>query len=160
MIAAERHPRNYYAWDYARQALGLISSQPLDANNGTAERRGGAEPDKKRLVVAAGSVRAVQAWCFRHPRDISGWAFLEFLLRALRGGYSSSYSSPYGRSNLRSSRICEMVLEEKEQKQEEIREKDREEEQRVLRETREFTKKFAWRGGSVEWFLGVMQDDC
>lgn len=53
--AAEQHSRNYYAWNYAR-SLHEATSQD-------------------------GSINQTKKWCFMHPRDISGWAFLAWLLR-------------------------------------------------------------------------------
>jgi protein prenyltransferase alpha subunit repeat containing protein 1 len=56
-VAGERHARNYYAWCHARFLMGLDVS--LDR---------------------PGILAAVQAWCFQHHTDISGWSFLYFLL--------------------------------------------------------------------------------
>ncbi|KAK4242078.1 hypothetical protein C8A03DRAFT_11677 [Achaetomium macrosporum] len=61
-VAGERHPRNYYAWCHARFLMGL--------------NRGISRPD----ILAA-----VQAWCFQHHTDISGWSFLYFLLNQESG---------------------------------------------------------------------------
>ncbi|KAK4102655.1 hypothetical protein N658DRAFT_485420 [Parathielavia hyrcaniae] len=58
-VAGERHPRNYYAWCHARFLMGSGRDINLPA-------------------VAA----EVQAWCFQHYTDISGWSFLYFLLDA------------------------------------------------------------------------------
>ncbi|KAK7227234.1 hypothetical protein V2G26_015237 [Clonostachys chloroleuca] len=58
-VSGVRHPRNYYAWCHARLLVDI----------GT--------PDRdllSRLVTAA------ESWCFSHHDDISGWAFLHFLL--------------------------------------------------------------------------------
>jgi len=56
-IAAERHPRNYYAWSHAR----------FLARTG--------------LVVPLEDVlRPVTKWCSQHHTDTSGWSFLYFLL--------------------------------------------------------------------------------
>lgn len=70
--AGERHPTNYYAWQYARRlviALGRIATE-VDA------------PFPFDWVVSAFSDR-VYTWCFKHPSDISGWSFLLFLLARL-----------------------------------------------------------------------------
>lgn len=67
--AGERHPTNYYAWQYARRlvlALGRIANE-VDA------------PFPFDWVVSAFSDQ-VCAWCFKHPGDISGWSYLLFLL--------------------------------------------------------------------------------
>lgn len=96
MKAGERHPRNYYAWGYARDLLGELAEEGL----------------------ARGAVGRVHRWCLQHPRDVSGWAFLEFLLREIG---------------------------------------DEGEVRRVVWETREFVRKYEWRGESIEWFLKAVQ---
>lgn len=58
MKAGERHPRNYYAWQYARQLFWL--------------------PQMKEISVE--SFGQVHQWCLMHPRDVSGWGFLVFLM--------------------------------------------------------------------------------
>lgn len=66
MKAAEKHPGNYHAWNYARDVIRSFS--PFETKNGCEEG------DWKSWV------ETVQRWCFGHPRDISGWTFLSFLL--------------------------------------------------------------------------------
>lgn len=51
--AAEAHPKNYYAWTYARW---LVSVQNVGFN-------------QEDLV----------SWCMKHPGDVSGWSFLAWL---------------------------------------------------------------------------------
>ncbi|RVD87028.1 uncharacterized protein DFL_005277 [Arthrobotrys flagrans] len=51
--AAEAHPKNYYAWTYARW---IVSSQGVPFNH-------------EDLV----------SWCMKHPGDVSGWNFLAWL---------------------------------------------------------------------------------
>lgn len=63
-VAAERHPRNYYAWCHARELVRRESG---------ASQMEGSEGTEKVLVE-------VQKWCFLHHDDISGWSFLLFLL--------------------------------------------------------------------------------
>lgn len=60
MVAAERHPRNYYAWHHARMLLSRVDVPAEDA--------------RERLE------QAVYTWCTRHHDDISGWSFLRHLL--------------------------------------------------------------------------------
>ncbi|KAK4035274.1 hypothetical protein C8A01DRAFT_38232 [Parachaetomium inaequale] len=62
-VAGERHPRNYYAWCHARFLMGLKCSS----------------------VNLPDALAAVQAWCFQHHTDISGWSFLSFLLNTENG---------------------------------------------------------------------------
>ncbi|PNY29634.1 Protein prenyltransferase alpha subunit repeat-containing protein 1-B [Tolypocladium capitatum] len=63
-VAAERHPRNYYAWCHARH---LINSAD----------RGNDQPGPDVSTVMADTKR----WCYSHHDDVSGWMFLLFLLR-------------------------------------------------------------------------------
>ncbi|KAK0634995.1 hypothetical protein B0T17DRAFT_484852 [Bombardia bombarda] len=57
LVAAERHPRNYYAWCHARFLMSLQATES-------------SEP-----IIAT-----IKKWCFQHHTDISGWSFLYFLL--------------------------------------------------------------------------------
>jgi len=70
--SGERHPTNYYAWQYARRLVLAV-----------AEVAGGDDaPFPFDWVVSAFTER-VYKWCFQHPSDISGWSFLLFLLMRL-----------------------------------------------------------------------------
>jgi len=106
MKAGERHPRNYYAWAYARDLLRELAGKG------------------RKWGLARAGVRKVQRWCLQHPRDVSGWAFLEFLLREVGG---------------EGDRGGEEVV------------------RRVVWETRQFVRKFEWRGESITWFLKSVQ---
>lgn len=148
LLASERHPRNYYAWNYARQLLDIFASYD-DAPPET-EKIAPVTPGikwRKRLVE--GSVAAVQKWCFAHPRDISGWAFLVFLLLEMRceGTPPTAAASATAAVDNGSSKGdvegAEISTEE-------------DAAQRVVAETKEFVRKFGWNGASVEWFLKAM----
>lgn len=65
MKAGERHPRNYYAWNYARQLFRIVVRAFVTRVD-----------DYEDLVMDTSG--AVHKWCLMHPRDISGWAFLAF----------------------------------------------------------------------------------
>lgn len=93
---------------------------------------------RKRL--AKGSVDVVQKWCLGHPRDISGWAFLECILRAVIARWKRETG--------------EMVQAGFAQEKEDI--DAAELVSRVTWETRHFVTKFNWKGASVEWFLSAM----
>jgi hypothetical protein len=56
--SGERHPKNYYAWQYARKLAERIDS--VDAMLDFAQR--------------------VREWCFKHPSDTSGWSCLLYLI--------------------------------------------------------------------------------
>lgn len=116
MKAGERHPRNYYAWDYARDLLRELAGW---------QGQGGG--DGRRKGLARGGLGEVHRWCLQHPRDVSGWAFLEFLLREICGE---------GEGQMGGGEV---------------------EVTRVVWETREFVRKYEWRGGSIEWFLKSVQ---
>lgn len=64
LVAAERHPRNYYAWSHARF---LRKGKP------TAESAN----DTRRDIDW---IQYTKKWCFSHHDDISGWTFLTVLL--------------------------------------------------------------------------------
>ncbi|KAI9697023.1 MAG: hypothetical protein M1836_004984 [Candelina mexicana] len=69
MKAGERHPKNYYAWDYARRLFRLFEHQAqVTSQSDTMEK------------MARESVEVVHKWCLSHADDISGWSFLLFLL--------------------------------------------------------------------------------
>lgn len=113
MKAGERHPRNYYAWNYARQLYSIILGRSETA---------GVQLMNKSLVK-------MKKWCLEHPRDISGWAFLAFLLeRTEKGGVSGG--------------DADLV--------------DKDKRGRVVQETKAFVRMFEWRGESVGWFLKTM----
>ena len=72
--AAGEHRGNYHAFLYGRRLYGLLALRG---------EKGG-EKDCQRGHAAGlelGDVCfKVQKWCLAHPRDVSGWAFLAFLL--------------------------------------------------------------------------------
>lgn len=70
--SGQRHPNNYYAWQYARRLVLALSRVAVEVD----------VPFPFDWVVSAFSNK-VGAWCFKHPSDISGWSFLLFLLARL-----------------------------------------------------------------------------
>ncbi|KAI9829041.1 MAG: hypothetical protein M1832_000064 [Thelocarpon impressellum] len=64
--AGDRHPRNYYAWAYARSVICLLERQDL--------------PEEAIRSIVSRCVDVVHAWCLRHASDTSGWSFLIHLL--------------------------------------------------------------------------------
>lgn len=120
MKAGERHPRNYYAWQYARELFWLVH-----------ERRPGLVEGVRRDWKFLGqSSRLVHVWCLMHPRDVSGWAFLVFSLKRLR------------------IEGCD---------EGDKREKVEDQIEVFASETKEFVKKYDWKGESMEWFLKIMK---
>ncbi|MCJ1468638.1 hypothetical protein MMC07_007267 [Pseudocyphellaria aurata] len=146
--AGERHPRNYYSWDYARQLLDtLASSEDASFDNG---KRALANPEMEmRKCLAENSIAEVQKWCFAHPRDISGWAFLAFLLREMR-----CHGARPTTAN-RTALAMDVDLRKGTKRVETAMAKE-DASQRVVGETKEFVRKFGWKGASVEWFLNAM----
>lgn len=132
LTAGERHPRNYYAWNYARQLLDTLASRD-DAFPKTEKRAWETLGMEMRSCLVEDSVAAVQKWCFAHPRDISGWAFLAFLLRELHDDGTSIITTRSATANEDTPK-------------------------RVVAETKEFVRKFGWRGATVEWFLKAMRE--
>lgn len=70
MKAGERHPKNYYAWLYARRVVGM-GKAALGGNGWHA--------------FLGQTADTVAAWCKAHPSDISGFSFLVWLLGRLDG---------------------------------------------------------------------------
>ncbi|KAL7930152.1 hypothetical protein V8C35DRAFT_313695 [Trichoderma chlorosporum] len=60
-VAAERHPRNYYAWLHARYLTKAVSETASHED-------------------LSGVLEAAMKWTLAHHDDISGWAFLMFFL--------------------------------------------------------------------------------
>lgn len=76
--AGEQHPKNYYAFSYMRQ-LHSVLSRTLE---GGSQDRAGEEPLSFFSELAGCLVDSTLTWCLAHPRDISGWMFLLYLLEA------------------------------------------------------------------------------
>ena len=115
MRAGQRHPRNYYAWEYARDVFRLL----IELREGSAKGEG---EGKERIIVAESAER-VWKWCFSHPRDISGWSFLVWLLEKL--AYVAGGEIDGSADTVRD----------------------------VIYQTEEFVRKYEWEGESIDWFL-------
>lgn len=59
--SGERHPKNYYAWQYTRKLIARVDAPHVHAEFAS----------------------LVKDWCFKHPSDISGWTYLQFIVRDL-----------------------------------------------------------------------------
>ncbi|KAI4201595.1 MAG: hypothetical protein LQ346_002132 [Caloplaca aetnensis] len=77
MRAGEGHAGNYHAWNYARETVRLVMLLPP-----TDSERLHEGPAHMRRIGEAWRcwVQVVHQWCLGHPRDISGWSFLLFLM--------------------------------------------------------------------------------
>lgn len=145
MRAADRHPRNYYGWRYARDVRTWIFEHTDGSANRNIESNMGIGTNSdvsfclsgKALIENPSPRQAsqeqfdgtwshgaieVHRWCLQHPRDISGWSFLAHLLH---------YIEP---SN---TRVKEAVLSQ----------------------TISFTQKYSWKGESLDWFLTQMASE-
>ena len=69
MKAGGKHVGDYYAWNYARDVLVMT----MDRFDTTGDCRWV-------LDLLDESVERVKHWCFKHPRDVSGWSFLAWLI--------------------------------------------------------------------------------
>lgn len=118
--AGERHPRNYYAWQYARQLFSVVHAEQPELMEGRNWNR----------KMLRDSVGLVHAWCLMYPRDISGWAFLLFLLERLHNECRDQVDKGMGHED--EIRISTL-------------------------KTKEFARKFEWKGESIEWFLGAIK---
>ena len=72
--AGEQHPKNYYAWQYARRLIDLLVS--ISQQSETQSNR--AQLDVQDIFKLYAS--RAKDWCLRHPSDTSGWSFLLFIL--------------------------------------------------------------------------------
>lgn len=157
MKAGERHPRNYYAWNYARQLFAQITTltdrrqcnPPSDTP--TASRIPSVSLDYQNAQerptgpsLALSAVAVVHQWCLLHPRDISSWSFLIFLFENLLW---------FGGVNLEIKEAAPSAVNE---------EKERIKKLKVIKgvggKTREFVRKYKWHGESLEWFLKAVED--
>ena len=66
LVAAERHPRNYYAWLHMRW---LLQNHYKDTSN-----------TSTKPFDESSFLSIIQDWCLRHPSDTSGFSFLLFFL--------------------------------------------------------------------------------
>ncbi|KAL2013945.1 hypothetical protein VTN00DRAFT_1470 [Thermoascus crustaceus] len=78
--AGELHPKNYYAFSYMRQ-LHSVLSRAMEGDI-SQNRAGEGESVNHSSELAGYLVDPVLTWCLAHPRDISGWIFLLYLLEA------------------------------------------------------------------------------
>lgn len=122
--AGERHPRNYYAWQYARDL--------------SAELKGGQEGMVLRRRM---TVEKVYRWCLAHPRDISGWSFLAFLLCDGGGGGGGDGGRGEGGDGSVGGNTAAAAAEDL---------------KRIAHETKEFVRKYDCKGESIDWFLNAL----
>lgn len=133
MRAGERHPRNYYAWGYARN---LITSTSTSTSTST-------------YPPALSNLNQTHKWCLLHPRDISAWSFLTFLFHHLH----FPFPSPSPSSPIQPVHPKEIIPDEDEQQRAVAAM------EQVIQTTREFVRKYEWRGESVEWFLRMVGEE-
>ena len=110
MKAGERHPRNYYGWEYARAVVRIVGERVSDEGNGMED-------------LIGESVEKVKGWCFMHPRDVSGWCLLVWLVERMGEGLDDGI---VGKDQIAG---------------------------KVMWEAQEFVRKYEWRGESMEWLL-------
>ncbi|PBP15394.1 hypothetical protein BUE80_DR013872 [Diplocarpon rosae] len=69
LVAAELHPRNYYAWSHMRWLVQVFDAGPTKQNS------------TSRIVSDHSDITfVVKDWCLKNPSDISGFSFLLFCL--------------------------------------------------------------------------------
>lgn len=137
MRAADRHPRNYYAWGYARALFTHLITTTLSPTK---------NPTLLPLSLTLSVLSSTHKWCMTHPRDISGWTFLAFLIQRLGPGLgpAPSESSPTGSEPANSGYSAADI---------DMQSVARRELERILSATAEAAERFKWRGESVRWFL-------
>lgn len=77
--AGELHPKNYYAFAYMRRLHGVLADAIEEPGNCSAE-------------LARSMLNPTLDWCLSHPRDISGWMFVLYLLEAIQAQNFRIYS--------------------------------------------------------------------
>ncbi|KAL8666213.1 MAG: hypothetical protein Q9202_001720 [Teloschistes flavicans] len=153
MQAGERHARNYYAWNYARDVVRWARTA-AEAGRGHAEELAGegmrgmvgleSDMEEEEEEEWKDRVAKVHRWCLAHPRDISGWSFLVFLLDHTPS--STTRTSQGGRTA--NGEEAEVAAVEQKRKQEMMTIRDD-----IFARTQGFVRKYDWRGESIEWFL-------
>ncbi|PVH99478.1 hypothetical protein DM02DRAFT_711389 [Periconia macrospinosa] len=80
--AGERHPKNYYAWQYARRLISFFTEGAYACCEPKSTASANASNVEKGYADLMGTcVAMVLSWSLHHPADISGWAFLGWFLR-------------------------------------------------------------------------------
>ncbi|CZT44183.1 uncharacterized protein RSE6_04318 [Rhynchosporium secalis] len=92
LVAAERHPQNYYAWSHMRWLVQVFGESPTRSIQG-----------EKFPLDHSKLVSIVQNWCLKNPSDTSGFSFLLFCL------FKSGSLSALARIELCSS-VCADIL--------------------------------------------------
>jgi hypothetical protein len=77
--AGEQHPKNYYAFSYIRQ-LQCLFCRILECNRDEFSEACDDTPCSK---LSECMIDSTLTWCLAHPRDISGWQFLLYLLETV-----------------------------------------------------------------------------
>ena len=119
--AASRHKSNFYAWQYGRKLLTFLTGQ----NQHIPWKHESTPID----IVSEKVTQDVQKWCLAHPSDISGFSFLEFLLRP-RSQIINETKVTFQYGDLSKT---------------------------IVRGTEQFVQNIAWKGESVGWFLETMR---
>ncbi|KAL8770329.1 MAG: hypothetical protein Q9209_003965 [Squamulea sp. 1 TL-2023] len=123
MVAGERHARNYYAWEYAREAMRMCIRNKRSGRGVVGANIGEKGVD---MTVWRECTTMVHRWCLMHPRDISGWTFLAFIM-----DQRVCFMEPSQAEAVTTDDILRGIFEK----------------------TRRFVNQFNWKGESIEWFL-------
>ncbi|EEP80775.1 predicted protein [Uncinocarpus reesii 1704] len=78
--AGEQHPMNYYAFNYLREVFALLECRFKGDSKMPSRAESSVEGFK---ALARAQLEGVHRWCLGHPRDISGWTFLVYLLEMM-----------------------------------------------------------------------------
>ena len=147
MQAGDRHPKNYYAWTYARNLWNHIFNSNLRTNNTSLVKPpvsvcdDAGNPSVEGEVVWLESVEEIHRWCFEHPRDISGWSFFATLLKQIS---PRSYVMMPGQDVMPIPHATDLVQKTRES---------------VCEATRQYRDKFVRNSESIEWFLAQLNEN-
>ncbi|MCJ1311705.1 hypothetical protein MMC25_005378 [Agyrium rufum] len=143
--AAARHKGNYHTFLYGRKLLELLESKETDSTSFLQVNEAGMEKQEG-STLDVGIIWEVHAWCLAHPRDISGWTFLAYLLERyaqVEPSVRTMDERPLGETHVGSAVGDESHAPT-------VR-------RQVLQKTRAFVRDLMWAGKTVEWFLRAME---
>ena len=167
MRAADRHPRNFYAWGYARALFTYLINLSFTPSPSPNKETPPNNSPILSISLALSALPRTHSWCMTHPRDISGWTFLVFLIQQLElgpgpGPGPNPEPRPEPEPSLKyplaagTGFIGEVLAAgdvHLDRDTQGAARAARKEVNRILSATIEAAERFHWRGESVRWFL-------
>lgn len=88
--SGERHPKNYYAWQYARRLVESTTGQHSPHKDWPLKHLPTQLCPPSGHSIMEQAIQMVHDWCLRNPSDTSAWSFLQFLLSRAQQGTQAS----------------------------------------------------------------------